>query len=335
MKNFNSKFFRYINHGEYKNNRVYFTDGCDINDIFYNEIYYAFKDSLENGYKLFYFDCSSTNNIIIPKNDLFFLKNYEDKFLEKEYSFSNETKEIKNLQYSTLNDLNEIFKKNDVSFFCLIPLLNSSGNYYFNFFLITKNNFKISNILNLDSKLLKINFYNQINLNDLSFENIKNMFDIEKIEFKEKSLTFLKHDQLWPFDEKKLKEYIDYMDFLEEKNKLDEKNFKKNFKEIMDKEDFLKTKLFKKERELFNNELFNKLNFEQICPKIFVYEPDIEKTWFFYTGIWNFDDENSSDSNEFLNSLRVDMLPYNLSDLVNYNDDYLFYEYIHFYDDLK
>lgn len=213
--------YKIIPNGKYKGKRLYDELKHDGSDVLPSEINAFFKNALNNDYKIFVLNCIHNHDIIIPQNDLDFLKKVldriEDEEIYKNYNFSKDVIKIKELQYFDIKQLYDIaVKNNQIGSLFINPFLEG-GFYCFNLCLAVTKDFDLNTIFNLNFNIIKINSINEYtNTGNLTSEFFKNLFDLNSTPFKDYIISRDDLNKTHPYDQLNLperKEYNEYCQF--------------------------------------------------------------------------------------------------------------------------
>lgn len=239
-------FFTIIQEGDHKGKRLYFEEKCGGDTIVQIEILYLFQDALKNNYKIFLLNCKPNHNIIIPENDLNFIKTSikrEDQDIYKNHIFSEEVLNLKQLQYEDLLKLyNLAIKNNNIGALFLYPFLNNNF-YCFNIFLIVNQEFDLNSIINNQYNVIKVNSVTQYYEGTITLDIIENIYDFSNLQFKDYIITHEEIEKTTPYNVFDLPEKIEYNNFLESFNQYIDDNPGKDFSEFYKKSNFLRDKL--------------------------------------------------------------------------------------------
>jgi len=225
--------------------RLYDESKCGGEHVLPVEIYYLFQNAFKNSYKVFFLNCKPNHSIIIPKSDLEFLKTSiksDDEKIYLQYIFSDNTLNIKDLQYNDILQIcNLAVKNNNVGAYFIYPEL--VDNYYcFHLFLIVKDDFNLEQFLNLKFNIIKINSVIEYNKDTLTIPLMIKMFNLLDLQFKD---YIIPHDDMKktrPYnvldlqEKKDLEDYYEYyFDFQKKNPNADITNLKNNIRELQKK----------------------------------------------------------------------------------------------------
>lgn len=215
-----TKAYKIIPEGKNKGMRLYDELTCDVKHALPIEMTAFFDNALKNNCKIFVLNCISNHKLEIPKNDLYFLNKifnkHENLDAYDNYVFSKEVIKIKELQYLDIKQLYDIaIKKKEIHSFFINPYLESNF-YCFNVCLIVNSNFNLTELLNLDFNLIKINSVNEyINSDNIVLTYFKNLCDLYNSPFKDYKVSQKELKKTRPYDELKLPERLNYNNYVE------------------------------------------------------------------------------------------------------------------------
>lgn len=209
-------FITIIQEGPYKGMRLHLENKCGGEHTFPIEMYFLFKNALKFNYKIYYLDCISNHNIIIPEFDLDFLKTsitINEEYKIKQHNFSNETLKIKDLQYKDLLCLYNISINNGkINAISALPFLKN-GFYCFDIFLIVDDDFNLEKLLNLEFNLIKIKSIIKYDENNLNIEIMQKKYDLLNLQFKDYLIPHEEIKKTEPYDLFSLPEKIEVEKF--------------------------------------------------------------------------------------------------------------------------
>jgi len=182
---------------ELENGRVYNEFEITPVQAFYSELGLYFNQCIREGYNIYVFNNKPIHEIKFSNEDIGYISTDPHKHREElfDYYFSENIKYIKKNQ---LKDYEWLLCENKFDFLISIPNLDENNKYYYNFIIGTKDANKISNLINHEFNLIKldsIQYLNQI-LFDIEFleklfkiKNIENLDNVTTI-FKNKDFTY-------------------------------------------------------------------------------------------------------------------------------------------------
>lgn len=284
-KNIND-FITIIQKGPHKGMRLHNEDKCGGEHTFPVEMYFLFQNAFKFNYNIYYLSCTPNHNITISEFDLNFLKTsitIDEDYKIKQHIFSDDTLKIKNLQYKDLLCLYDIsINSGKINAISTTPSLKNNL-YCFDIFIITNNDFELNKLLDLKFNIIKINSVIQYYENTLNIELFQNKYDLLNLQFKDYLIPYDELKKTRPYDIFSLPEKIELDNFykkilfFENKNpNTDSKHFDKHLK-------FLEEKLSKKKDELFNIELYKKLNMSKLCMHFYIFNKNIMHDTIFFT----------------------------------------------------
>jgi hypothetical protein len=249
----NNDFFTIIEEGPYKGMRLYYGDKCGGEHTLPIEMYCLFQNAFKYNYRVFYLSCVKNHNIIIPENDLDFLKtsiNIDEEEKYKQHVFSENVLNIKDLQYKDLLKLYDIsINSNKINAIFTLPYLDNEF-YCFNIYLIIENDFDLNQLLELDFNLVKINSIIEYFETTLSIELMQKTFDLLNLQFKDYLIPFDEIQKTEPYDLFKLPEKIKLDDLYDIIFDFEEKHPNSDSSHLREQLDILKKQLSNKEDEL-------------------------------------------------------------------------------------
>ena len=147
---------------------------------------------------------------------------------------------------------------------------------------MVKEDFDLGEILSLNFNLVKINSINEYNENNLDSINFKELYDLPNLKFKDYIITREELKKIRPYDVFKLPEKIEWDNYYDYYFDFQKKNPNSDYSHLKIKLNELELKLGKKETELFDLELYKKLNFSKLCMHFyFFHEIMLNDTVFF------------------------------------------------------
>lgn len=282
-------FITIIKEGPHKGMRLHHEDKCGGEHTFPIEMYFLFKNALKLNYKIYYLDCVSKHNIVIPKFDLDFLKKsitIDEEYKIEQYNFSNETLKIKDLQYKDLLSLYNISIDNGgINAISVLPFLKK-GFYCFDMFLIVDDNFNLKKLLDLKFNIIKIKSVIKYDENNLNIETMQKKYDLLNLHFKDCLIPYNEIKKTEPYDFFSLPEKIEVdnfykkiFSFMEENPDFDSSHFNDHLK-------FLEDKLSEKEDYLLDIELYKKIHFSKLSMHFYVFNERIMDDTVFFTNFY-------------------------------------------------
>lgn len=323
--------YKIIPDGKYKGKRLYDELKHDGSDVLPSEISVFFKNALNNDYKIFVLNCVPNHNIIIPQNDLDFLNKIldhtEDEDIYKNYKFSKNVIEIKELQYFDIKQLYDIaVKNNQIGSLFINPFLKDDF-YCFNLCLIVTKDFDLNTLFNLNFNIIKINSVNEyIITDDLTCKFFKNLFDLNNTPFKDYIIPWDDLNKTHPYDQLELTERKEFNEYCQFYINFINNNPNVNVNHMEEKLNFLKKKWLDKQNELWDIELYKKFNFSKLCMHFYFFHEVLLNDCVFFTNFFQITGvvKLDTDGNDYFKINYNDLQPYALEDLFC-NDPYMLF----------
>lgn len=321
-------FISIIQEGPYKGMRLHHEDKCGGEHTFPIEMYFLFKNAFKLNYNVYYLDCISNHNIIIPEFDLNFLKTsikIDEDYKIKQHNFSNETLKIKDLQYKDLLCLYNISINNGgINAISILPFLKNNL-YCFDIFIIVNSDFELKKLLDLNFSIIKINSIIQYYDNTLSIELMQKKYNLLSLQFKDYLIPYDEIKKTQPYDLFSLPEKIEvsnlykkFFSFIKENPNSDSSHFDKQLK-------ILEDKLSEKENSFFDIELYKKIHFSKLCMHFYVFNENIMNDTVFFTNFYQLTGGVviKSENNEIKYDYN-DLCRYCLEDMLTYDQYEMF-----------
>lgn len=317
-----------IPEGKYKGMRLYDETLGGGEHTLPVEMYYLFQNAFKNDYKVFFLKNVPNHLIKISEEELEFFKTSiknEDETTYLNHTFSENALKIKELQYKDILQIyNLSITNNNIGAYFIYPEL--INNYYcFHLFLIVKPDFNLEQLLSLNFNIIKVNSVLEYNKDTLTVDLMFKIYDLLNLQFKDYIIPFDELEKtrsynVFELQEKKdLDNYYDiFFDFEKKNPDADVSNFRFKINE-------LKKKLFLKENELWDIELYKKVNFNKLCMQFYIFHEIIMSDTIFFTNFLQLVDGVSIESSPDGFNINYDSLyHYSLSDLFSYDQYCLF-----------
>ena len=315
-------FITIIQEGPHKGMRLHHEDKCGGEHTFPIEMYFLFKNALKLNYKVYYLDCVSNHNIVIPEFDLDFLKKsitIDEEYKIEQHNFLNETLKIKDLQYKDLLYLYNIsINGGGIGAISVLPFLKN-GFYCFDMFLIVDNNFNLESLLDFKFNIIKIKSIIKYDENNLNIEIMQKKYDLLNLQFKDCLIPYSEIKKTKPYDLFSLPEKIEVENFYKKISSFREKNPNSDSSHFYDHLKFLEDKLSERKNYLLDVELYKKINFSKLSMHFYVFNENIMNDTIFFTNFYQLvggvvikseNNEIKYDYNDLCHYSLIDMLVY-------------------------
>lgn len=171
----------------FKNNKLYkVIDGFRIYDIYNvneidlmcSELSIFCNNWIQSGGNLFFVETSPNNTISLNEKELEYIYLLDQNC--KNFDYLDQNNNINYLMENQKKDL-LLLDLDNINFLFIIPKFNENNNYYFHLFISFKKESMCKNLLNLNFKIINIKNINKIE--NLSFFDIKNIFNFDNNKF--------------------------------------------------------------------------------------------------------------------------------------------------------
>jgi len=309
-----NKIYDIINSGENKGLRVYNEALYGTDSALYSELEIFFNNLLNNGVNFYLLHNIPNTNIILNQDDFNYLNQSREQ--RDNNKMVNHPQNINLIKNNQSQDFWKIYNIRGLEIWFVLPYLTEDNKYYYNLLIGLNNNGNISDFLNLNS--IKINSFEYIN-NKIFYEFFKSIFNFENFLFKGAEFTKEERDLIDNHEKLKLtEESIQFYKCFYEVRNYRNKYHTTPPQWLLDKEDELKKKLFKKSTELYDYKLDYNISFKKLSYHLYYYDGTIWKGTTFCTNFFELAGGGYVNVSENSSQIKQMGYVYALIDLLHY-----------------